>query len=103
MLLEHELWLYAARHAEAGEVLAERFASARAASGAAFERRAADDGRDLGVDGDGLGTLVLALLLGLEMQHRLDPAAVPDEVAFAGLRRLFGLDDEPDRTSSRPT
>src|SRR5690242_9244721 len=40
MLLEHELWLYAARDPAAGAVLAERFASARAASGASFERAA---------------------------------------------------------------
>lgn len=34
-------------------------------------------------------TLVLALLLGLEMQRRLDPDSVPDELAVEGLMRLF--------------
>src|SRR5262249_20962642 len=51
MLLEHELWLYAARHAAAGAVLADRFAGARAAMGASFEQWAADSDRTLGIDG----------------------------------------------------
>src|SRR5262245_55434617 len=68
MLLEHELWLYAARNEEAREVLASRFAGARRAMGESFERWAGDDDRDLGIDGEALGALVLALLLGLEMQ-----------------------------------
>jgi hypothetical protein len=29
------------------------------------------------------------MLIGLEMQHRLDPSAVPDEVALDGLFRLL--------------
>jgi hypothetical protein len=38
---------------------------------------------------DDTATLVLAMLIGLEMQHRLDPSAVPDEVALDGLFRLL--------------
>jgi AcrR family transcriptional regulator len=102
MLLEHELWLYAARNPESGAVLAERFAGAREAMGASFEGWAAGGDRDLGVDGDQLGVLVLGLLLGLEMQRHIDPAAVPDAVAFEGLRRLFGL-NPIDETTSNPT
>jgi AcrR family transcriptional regulator len=99
MLLEHELWLYAARNPDAGAVLADRFAGARSAMGASFEQWAAESGRRLDIDGDALGALVLGLLLGLEMQRRLDPAAVPDAVAFGGLRRLFGLIDQSTPTA----
>jgi AcrR family transcriptional regulator len=103
MLLEHELWLYAARHGESGDVLARRYASAREAMGASFEQWAADAGQSLGIDGGQLGVLVLGLLLGLEMQQRLDPSAVPDGTAIAGLRRLFGqTDDDALTTASVP-
>ena len=36
-----------------------------------------------------MGTLVIALMIGLEMQRRLDPDAVSDELARAGLRTLL--------------
>ncbi|MBI2704279.1 MAG: TetR/AcrR family transcriptional regulator [Actinobacteria bacterium] len=91
MLLEHELWLFAARNLEARQVLADRFALARVAMGQSFERWADDDGRELdAAEGERLGALVLGLLLGLEMQRHVDAAAIPDDVAFDGLRRLFG-------------
>lgn len=99
MLLEHELWLFAARNAEARQILADRFAGARQAMGQSFERWAEDDGRALDpAEGERLGGLVLGLLLGLEMQRHVDVAAVPDDVAFDGLRRLFG---EPPATNGR--
>jgi AcrR family transcriptional regulator len=101
MLLEHELWLYAARHPEARAALARRYAGARAAMGEAFAAWSAT-GRD-GPDRDPVeptgaagrtpaatATLVLALLLGLEMQRHLDPASVPDDLAEDGLRALLG-------------
>jgi hypothetical protein len=43
---------------------------------------------------DDLAVIVMALLMGLEMQHRVEPAAVPDELATAALHRL---------TDSQPT
>src|SRR5262249_51705893 len=45
MLLEHELWLYAARHADSGAGLAARYAGARQAMGDSFEQWAAETGR----------------------------------------------------------
>jgi hypothetical protein len=42
------------------------------------------------VDDAAVPALLLGLLLGLEMQHRLDPDAVPDDVAVGGLRALLG-------------
>lgn len=92
MLLEHELWLYAVRNPDAGDALARRYGSARDGMAAAFSSWAAEAGTDLPFDAGTTGTLVLALLLGLDMQRRVDPAAVPDEAAVAGLRRLLGLD-----------
>ena len=73
--LEHELWSYAARHPEAREYLARRY-------------RAAWDGVDTaarewtGQNADGVGTVLIGLLMGLEMMRRIDPDAVPDEVAI---------------------
>jgi hypothetical protein len=40
-----------------------------------------------------VGALALALLYGLEMQRRVDPAAVPDDLVVRGLRALLALDD----------
>jgi AcrR family transcriptional regulator len=73
LLLEHELWLYAARHPSAGAALAARYAAARAALATAVAEP----------------TLVIALLLGLEMQRRVDPTAVDDDLAARGLRALL--------------
>jgi AcrR family transcriptional regulator len=70
VLLEHELWLYAARHPEARQRLAARYQRIRERLSPAF----------------GAPEALLALLLGLEMQHRLDPGSMPDDVALAALR-----------------
>lgn len=86
VLLEHELWLAAARRPEIRVRLAQRYAAFRrqlapvAAAWAGDSVDRADERR---------AGLVIALLIGLEMQHRLDPAAVPDDVAVAGLRALL--------------
>jgi AcrR family transcriptional regulator len=88
MLLEHELWLYAARNPEAREQLASRFEHARSLMATSFEQWFAGS-PDSETSGKEAGTLVLALLYGLEMQRRVDPAAVPDALAEYGLRLLF--------------
>jgi AcrR family transcriptional regulator len=87
VLLEHELWLYACRNPEARPLVAERYESAR--RGIA-ESVATDDGEpDAGEPDDAVGTLLIGLMIGLEMQRRLDPTAVPDEVAYRGMRALL--------------
>ncbi|MCU0269014.1 MAG: TetR/AcrR family transcriptional regulator [Acidimicrobiales bacterium] len=96
MLLEHELWLYAARRAEAAGALAQRYQGARTALADTFGAWAAERGAHLPHGADAAATLVLALLLGLEMQRRVDPAAVPDDLAVAGLRRLLDEPEPPD-------
>jgi AcrR family transcriptional regulator len=79
--LEHELWSYAVRHDDARAYLARRY-------------RAAWDGVDAAardwVDDEtiGVGPALIGLLMGLEMMRRIDPAAVPDDVAIAALRSV---------------
>lgn len=75
--LEHELWSYAARNEEARRHLVRRY-------------RAIWDSVNEGVsewlDGaDDIGPALIGLLLGLEMMHRVDPDAVPDDLAIAAL------------------
>jgi AcrR family transcriptional regulator len=94
MLLEHELWLYAARNPIAADELAQRYAQGRRAIAASFDDWAAGHHRELPMPADDLAVIVMALLMGLEMQHRVEPAAVPDELATAALHRL---------TDSQPT
>jgi len=91
MLLEHELWLYASRNDGAREHFAARFAEARRR---VVESTASwpDDGlSELPGTPDQVASLLVALLVGLEMQHRVDPGAVSDETAVLGLRAVTGL------------
>jgi AcrR family transcriptional regulator len=89
LLLEHELWLRAARDPEIRAPLAARYADARGATTDEFSRWVAEFGLEPAVPIEQLPVLVLGLLLGLEMQRRIDPAAVTDEIALAGLLALF--------------
>lgn len=91
MLLEHELWLYASRHAEARSHLAARYAEARRMTTASLDEWQADGQAELPGSAEQVAPLLVALLIGLEMQHRLDPDAVPDAAAVIGLRALTGL------------
>jgi AcrR family transcriptional regulator len=90
LLLEHELWLRAARDPAVAAPLAQRYAAARAAMAERFAEWQAAGEADLPVPPDALAVLVLGLLIGLEMQHRLDSKAVPDDTARRGLLALFG-------------
>jgi AcrR family transcriptional regulator len=83
--LLHELWLRADRDAEVREGLASRYAESR--------RAMADTYAGWGVDApEARAVHVFALLLGLDMQRRLDPDAVPDDVAVAAFTALFAHD-----------
>ena len=90
VVLEHELWLRATREPQVADALAQRYALGRRQMAESFASWAATAGVEPPVASNALPTLVLALLLGLEMQHRLDPRAVPDHLAVAGLSALFG-------------
>jgi AcrR family transcriptional regulator len=88
VLLEHELWARAVRDPARRAQLAERYATARAEMAQRYEEDASDV--DLVVSPHDTATLLLALLIGLEMQRRLDPSAVSDELALAGMLALLG-------------
>lgn len=83
--LEHELWARATRDSAVAEKVAERYALVRSQMHRTVDGIPTPPGDNL----DDTATLVLAMLIGLEMQHRLDPSAVPDEVALDGLFRLL--------------
>lgn len=85
VLLEHELWLYACRHPGARPTVAARYQDARRHLADVFPGAAVGDGV---TSDEGLASLLLALVLGLEMQRRLDPGAISDDLAVAGLRTL---------------
>ena len=100
MLLEHELWLYASRHPESRSYLAARYAEARRMTTASLDEWQADGQAELPGSAEQVAPLLVALLIGLEMQHRLDPDAVPDDAAVIGLRALTGLGQTPNRTTA---
>jgi AcrR family transcriptional regulator len=105
MLLEHELWLYANRHERARTHLAARYAEARRMIVDSMRTFAEDDRATLPGTPEEVAPLLLALLVGLEMQHRLDPEAVPDDTAVLGLRAITGLgspSNEPDPGKRTP-
>ena len=79
--LEHELWLYATRHADSNADAADRVAARYRDAAARVDEFAGKTD---------VGRLVIALMIGLEMQHRVDPDAVDDALAVAGLRALIG-------------
>lgn len=91
--LEHELWRWVTRagHDDIRALVAGRYRTSREAMTTLLEAWAQE--RLIAPVQPDAGSAVIALLIGLEMQHRLDPAAVSDEVAVAGLRALLGVDN----------
>jgi AcrR family transcriptional regulator len=89
--LEHELWLYAARNGRVRERLADRYRDVWDRLGEAVQTWADTGQADPVVPPANAAPLLIAMLIGLEMQHRVDPGAVTDEMAVAGLRALLGL------------
>ena len=77
--LEHELWSYAARNEAAREHLARRYRAAWEG----VDEAVADWTQD---DGPPVGAALIGALLGLEMMRRVDPSALPDDLAIAALR-----------------
>lgn len=90
-LLEHELWLFAARSDAAADQLAARFEHDREHLGRGLQHFAAAERTELPLPIEEESVLALGLLLGLAMQHRLAPGSVPDDLVIHGLRRLLGL------------
>ncbi len=104
-LLEHELWLRAARDAEVAEVMRERNAMARTFSARQLESWTVGVGARPAAEPEQMAVLVSALLTGLAMQHRLDPEAVSEDLVVRGLCALVGLPSPsgPDRPASKST
>jgi AcrR family transcriptional regulator len=78
--LEHELWAYAARNPAARDHLARRYRAAW--------RGVADAATDWTGRSADVGPAVIGLLFGLEMMRRIDPAAIPDDLAIDALRSV---------------
>jgi AcrR family transcriptional regulator len=92
-LLEHELWLRAARDPEVAEVMRNRNAEARRFSAHQLAGWTSRTGARPSADPEELAVLVTALLAGLAMQRQLEPDAVSDDLAVRGLSALIGLPD----------
>jgi AcrR family transcriptional regulator len=88
ILLEHELWSYAARDPEALAHLARRYRAAWTAIDDAVAEWAAEEGRPAPTTS--AGTALIGVLLGLEMMRRVDPDAVDDRTALHALLGAVG-------------
>lgn len=93
-LLEHELWLRAARDDEVAEVIRKRDAEARRFSARQLAGWATGVGAHPTSSPEETAVLVKALLTGLAMQRHLEPETVSDELAVRGLSALVGLRDQ---------
>lgn len=90
LLLELELWLHGARDAQVGSPLAHRYAEVRRELGQGLADWATATGATLPRSPDDTGALVLAVLLGCAMQHRLDPSAVPEHLVADAVFAVLG-------------
>jgi len=100
-LLEHELWLRASRDPEVATALRDRNAEGLRRSATELGRwAAAVDAHPVGTSEES-AVLVRALMTGLEMQRRLEPASVPADLAVRGIAALVGL-PTPAPTVIRP-
>ncbi|WP_329377910.1 TetR/AcrR family transcriptional regulator [Streptomyces sp. NBC_01351] len=89
LLLEAELWLHGARGPVIGAQLAQRYAEIRSQLGEGLADWAKATGTPLPRPPEETGALVLGLLLGLAMQHRLDPHGIPDALVVEALGALL--------------
>lgn len=102
--LEHELWRWATSTGDQ-EVLRRLRVRQRAgrAGVAAVLRSWHDEGLlEQLPDAEASATAVLALLTGLEMQHRIDPDAVHDAAVVTALRALLGARVDVPARPGRP-
>lgn len=111
-LLEHELWLRATRDTDVADVLRARDAESRRRSARELAKWATAVDARPAANADDLATLVKALLIGLDMQRRIDPGSVTRGLAVQGLAALLGLapgalatehDDNHGRDESLPS
>jgi AcrR family transcriptional regulator len=87
ILLEHELWSYAARDEQARAHLARRYRAAWAGVDESLQ----DWARQQDVEPPApTGAAIIGALLGLEMMRRIDPDAIDTDTAVAVLRGAVG-------------
>jgi len=91
LLLEFELWLHAVRDPEMGVVGAERFQVMREGLAGGLADWSTEFGFPLPVPAPELAAQVIALLIGMAFQYRIDPAVISQDSVVAGLRRLLDL------------
>jgi AcrR family transcriptional regulator len=88
ILLEHELWSYAARDETARAHLARRYRAAWEGVDGSLQDWAPEPGS--GAPSPGPGAAIIGALLGLEMMRRIDPDAIDTDTAIAVLRGAVG-------------
>ena len=91
LLLEFELWLHAVRDPEMVVVGAERFQLMRAGLAGGLTSWSEEFNFDLPAPAPELAAQVIALLIGLAFQYRIDPAVIAPTTVVGGLRRLLDL------------
>jgi AcrR family transcriptional regulator len=91
LLLERELWLRAARDPAVAASLRVRAAEAHARMARGFAAWIADGIIRPVADPDTLATVFRALVVGLEMQHRVDPEAMDIDTVTAALARVLDV------------
>jgi AcrR family transcriptional regulator len=102
LLLERELSLRAARDPEVAAALRLRAAEAHARMARGFAAWIADGIIAPVADPDTLATVFRALVVGLEMQHRVDPRALDIDTVTTALARVLDVPvPAPPRTTAR--
>ncbi len=91
LLLERELWLRAARDPDVARALRVRAAEAHARMARGFAAWMADGIIGPVADPDTLATVFRALVVGLEMQHRVDPDALDIDTVTAALGSVLHI------------
>jgi AcrR family transcriptional regulator len=91
LLLERELWLRAARDPEVARTMRARAREAHAWLTKGFARWIADGLVDSTVPPDQLATVFRAVVIGLEAQHRIDPATLDLDTTTAALATAIGV------------
>ncbi len=90
LLLEIELWLHAARDPELVGPLSARYSRARVLLGIQLAAWVEDFNLRPVLPLEALPVAFLSSMVGLLLQHRLDPDLVTDEVSVATLRAVLG-------------
>jgi AcrR family transcriptional regulator len=89
MLLEFELFLHGAREPVFAERLAARYSAYRERLGGVLDLWARDEGLGRLGHPEQVAAHTIALLLGMAMQHRVEPTAIPDDMVVAGMRAVI--------------